>query len=95
MSDGGGGLLVVGGDAETPIIPDQSCRIVFSKILWVQDGLHHGRPCYKGVDIVEATNALAASASPSSGSASTMLVLACGVAIGMAAMLAAQRWRGA
>ena len=88
-----GGLVVTGDDASTAIIPDQSCRVVFDKILWVEDGMHHGKPCYKGVDRTEPTPVANTTASGSD--KSTMLVLVCGVAIGVGVVLAAQRWRGA
>ena len=88
-----GGLIVTGDDASTAIIPDQSCRVVFDKILWVEDGMHHGKPCYKGVDRPEPKPA--ANTTASGNDKSTMLVLVCGVAIGVGVVLAAQRWRGA
>ena len=40
-------LRVSGTDAAVEIIPDGISRIDFSAMVFREDGLHHGRPCYR------------------------------------------------
>ena len=86
-----GGLVAAGDDAATPIVPDNIVKVNFSKIVWREDGLHHGRPCY-----IAAERPVAESPSSSAESASALarhpeLAVAIGVAVGVAVVLAAQR----
>ena len=46
-SKDGDKLVAVGADAATPLVPDGMCKIMLSKLVWVQDGIHHGKPSYR------------------------------------------------
>jgi len=88
---GDDGLVATGADAATPIVPDQVCRIDFSKVAWVEAGLNHGRPCYRGVERKLAAPAKAHDDARVDPHPQPVVLLALGVAAGVVAVLAAQR----
>lgn len=86
-----GGLVAVGEDADTAIIPDNMCKVRFSRIVWKESGMNHGRPCF------EAEECPAEPEQPTAEQASlpmqTVGAIALGITIGVAAVLVAQRLR--
>jgi hypothetical protein len=97
VRDASGDLVAAGDDAATPILPDQFCKVDFSKIAWKEDGLNHGRPMFRAVGRVVSPDASPAPAPVAARRMSVaeqpVLLVALGAAVGVVALLAVQGLR--
>ena len=91
--NGPDGIIATGEDADTPFIPDQICKVTFSRMVWKECGMNHGRPCYEAEDRAVEAPAAAVPTQVSALDTRTMLAMSVGVALGVLAVLVAQRVR--
>jgi len=89
-----GGLVATGDDAALAMIPDQITKITFSKLVFKESGINHGRVCYEAFERPEPPPVAAAAHGLRAWLSNPAVAAGAGVAIGMLALLALQRARG-
>ena len=88
----GEGLIAIGSDAATSIVPDNIVRITFSKMIFREEGMNHGKPCYRADNVESKEEPPPEQPKAAAEPLHPALLLSVGAAIGALAVLAAQRW---